>query len=83
VRVYPVLPDLELGEQVAAVGRDVSLSGIRFRIPDLPDCDRLYLQLAPAPEAVAVLARIVRVKPHPEGGLDVAAAFLGPVGAKG
>jgi serine/threonine protein kinase len=81
--VYPVLPDLEIADEVEAVGQDISLTGIRFRVPDLPDCGHLYLRFDRTPEAFAVLAHIVRVEPCPEGGLDVAASFLntdGPCG---
>jgi hypothetical protein len=79
LRVYPVRPDLELGEVLDAVGRNVSFSGISFRAPRVPAAEKLYLQWPGSPTAagVAVLVSVVRVQETAPGICDVGAVFAG------
>jgi hypothetical protein len=78
VRVYPVLPDLELGPTLDGTCRDLSHGGIRFRVSHRPASDQLYLHLHASPAALgyAVLARVSRVTEVAEGdGVEIGARF--------
>ena len=75
--VYPVRPDLEMEEVLDGISRNVSLSGVSFRVPREPGTELVYLHWykSPAISPYAVLARIVRVQPMVGGGYEVGAAF--------
>jgi hypothetical protein len=75
VNVYPVLPSLELAPVLAGLTRDVSATGVSFRVPQPPGAERVHLHQAPAARAFAVLARVVRVQPAGTGDFEVGAAF--------
>jgi hypothetical protein len=76
LRAYPVLPDLELGEPLEGVARNLSLSGISFRLASRPPAEKLYLHFPQEPRAAghALLARVVRGHAGPEG-VEVGAVF--------
>jgi hypothetical protein len=78
VRIYPVLPDLEVADVIEGVSQNISLGGIRVRIPTRPPTDHLYLHLhADAhTQDYAILSRIMRVAETDEG-FEVGAMFLG------
>jgi serine/threonine protein kinase len=79
VHVYPVLSDAELGDEVEGAGKDLSLNGVCYIVPGTPASDRIYLRLSsvPGPAEFALLARVVRVLPRPDGCCEVGAAFFG------
>jgi hypothetical protein len=80
VRVYPVRPDLEVGEVLEGVGRNISCGGVSFRVPQPPPAEKLYLhwhRSSPA-SAFALLAHVVRVHAAGPDAYDVGAAFPGP-----
>jgi hypothetical protein len=78
LRVYPVLPDLELAELIEGECKDVSPGGICFRVPRVPPVDRLYLHLHESPAlGHAILARMMRWQ-EGAAGFEVAASFAGP-----
>jgi hypothetical protein len=76
LRVYPVLPDLELAPTIEGVCRDISPGGMRFRVGRRPPVDQLYLHLCASPEAMghAILARVARVT-ESEGAVEVGVRF--------
>ncbi len=79
LRIYPVLPDLELGEAMEAVGRNISSGGIGFRVAKLLPSEKLYLHFHQSAHAeLVVLAHVMRFQSNDEGGLDVGAFFPGP-----
>jgi len=75
--VYPVRPDLEMEEVLDGISRNISLSGVSFRVPRGPNTEFVYLHWykSPAGSPYAVLARIVRTQPMVGGGYEVGAAF--------
>jgi serine/threonine protein kinase len=75
--VYPVRPDLEMEEVLDGISRNISLSGVSFRVPREPNTEFVYLHWykSPAVSPYAVLARIVRAQPMVGGGYEVGAAF--------
>ncbi len=75
--VYPVRPDLEMEEVLEGISRNISLSGVSFRVPREPNTEFVYLHWykSPAVSPYAVLARIVRAQPMVGGGYEVGAAF--------
>jgi hypothetical protein len=77
ITVYPVLPGLELGAEIAGETRDLSLGGIGLRVQELPPSEQLYLRLrvGEAVERYAVLARVVRKHPTQDGAFDLGAIF--------
>jgi serine/threonine protein kinase len=79
LRVYPVLPDLELAEPIEGACKDISRGGICFRVPQVPPTDRLYLHLHTAPVSApyAILAQVMRWQ-EAGGSFEVGAAFTGP-----
>jgi serine/threonine protein kinase len=80
LRVYPVLPDMELGEPLDGWGRDLGPGGLTFLATQAPPAEFVYLHLNPSPasEALAVLGRVVRSHPADEGGYRVEAVFSAP-----
>jgi serine/threonine protein kinase len=79
VRVYPVLPDLELAEVIGGVGKNISLRGVSFRVPTLPPTDQLYLHFHEAAGAVeyAILAQVMHSQPAGNEGFEIGAMFPG------
>ena len=77
VQVHPVFPDLELGDVVAGETIDISLQGIRIRLPVAIATEQIYFTLPSLPNAApfAVLARILRNEPHGEGSFAMAGSF--------
>jgi hypothetical protein len=77
VRVYPVLPDLELAEAIDGVGKNISHRGVSFRVAKLPPTDRLYLHFHDSTAAAefAVLAQVMRTQPAGVEGFEVGAMF--------
>jgi serine/threonine protein kinase len=80
LRIYAVLPGLELAEVVEGLGWDISVGGIGFLMPKAPASRLLYLQLNANPQlaAFAVLARVVWTHPCPDGSFRVGAMFAPP-----
>jgi hypothetical protein len=77
LRVYPVLPRLELAEVLEATGKNISQGGVSFQVLRRPPSEHLYLhwhQSAPV-RAFAVLARVVRVQRTESAGYEVGASF--------
>jgi serine/threonine protein kinase len=79
LQVSPVLPDLEVAAEIAGTGKDISLGGIGFVVPQAPPSDRVYLRLSTAtgPLEFALLARVVRVQRRADGCYELGAAFFG------
>lgn len=83
LRVYPVLPDLELGPTLEGVCRDLSYGGVRFRVAQRPAVEQLYLHLYNSSGAMgyAVLARVTRVS-EADGGVEIGARFVTDQGGR-
>ncbi len=79
LQVYPVLPDLELGAVLDAVGRNISYGGINFRAAQAPTTEKLYLHWPKVPRisTFVVLAQVVRVHQAGPHAFEVAASFPG------
>jgi hypothetical protein len=77
LRVYPVLPGLELAPELEGVCQNISPGGIRFRVQQQPPSDFLYLHLyqSPAAQGHALLAQVSRSQETPEG-VEVGARFV-------
>jgi hypothetical protein len=69
VRIYPVLPDLELAETVDAMTRNVSFGGMSLVAKSMPPVDHLYLHLhsSPATLGYAILGRVARCQETADG----------------
>jgi hypothetical protein len=77
LHVYPILADQRLGEVIEGVGKDVSRSGVSFRVAEPLTADQVYLhwhELA-AVAPYAVLAQVKRVEPAGADGYEIGAAF--------
>jgi serine/threonine protein kinase len=77
LHVYPVLPDLELGEILDGISRNISLGGVSFRVAKQPSTEQVYLHWhkSPTVSPYALLARIIRIQPMAGGGFEVGATF--------
>jgi serine/threonine protein kinase len=77
LHVYPVRTDLELEDVLDGISRNISLSGVSFRVPQVPSTEVAYLHWhkSPGVSPYAVLVRIVRAQPMVGGGFEVGAAF--------
>jgi hypothetical protein len=84
VRLYPVLPGLELAEPIDAQARNLSQGGISILSPREPPSASLYLHFPHPPNsrgdafdavAYALLARVVRVQPWESGWFELGAVF--------
>jgi hypothetical protein len=77
VRVYPVLPDLELAATLDGVCENLSFGGIAFRLPAQPATTVLYLHLYASPAALgyAVLAEVSRLQETSDG-VEIGARFV-------
>jgi hypothetical protein len=82
LRVYPVLPDLELSPTLEGVCRDLSYGGIRFRLSERPPVDQLYLHLhhSAGANSYALLAQVMRVTETIDG-VEIGARFATEQGA--
>lgn len=82
LRVAPVFAGQKLGGPIECQGKDISLHGIGFYLPQQLPGPQLYVQVPPsaAPEVadLALLARVVRAKPLAEGWYEVGARFVPP-----
>jgi hypothetical protein len=79
VHVYPVFPDLDLGDLIEGTGKNLSSGGIGFRVSQVPPVEQFYLHFPSADwvRDFALLARLVRIRPAEGGGHEVAATFPG------
>jgi serine/threonine protein kinase len=77
LHAYPVRSDLELGEVIEGVGRNISVTGINFRTTRQPTADKLYLHWHKAANvaAYALLATVVRVQSAGGTLFDVGGVF--------
>ncbi len=76
VTVCQVPDDLSPPRYVEGRVRDVSLTGVGFVLPGAPSAAQVYVNLAAAgAEAVAMLAKVVRVRPVGNGWFEVGARF--------
>jgi hypothetical protein len=71
-------PDDVPPKVIEGKGNDISPTGVSFFIPEAPSAQQVYLNLAaPGAESLAILARIVRVRPLRGGLFEVGARFVG------
>jgi hypothetical protein len=86
LKLYPVLPDLDLAEVIEARGRDISRSGLRCQVPLPPPTEFLYIHFPETASLadLAILGRIVRLGEAPDGWYDLGITFAvdGPVRAE-
>ncbi len=77
VRVYPVQPDLELGEVVDGSITNISRHGLCLRVPASPAAAQAYLHLHTLVKAVpfALLIHMHHATPWVGGGFDVGASL--------
>jgi serine/threonine protein kinase len=77
LQAYPVQPDLELGEVLDGVGRNISVAGINFRTAKPPSTEKLYLHWHKSVTAsgYALLAHVVRVQSAGATQFDIGAVF--------
>jgi len=77
VHVYPILPDLQVGQRIEGTARDISLGGLCLRLSQAPPSDHVYVNLpaCPALAASAVLVHIHRQQPISGGWFEVGATF--------
>ena len=69
VRIYPILPELDLAPTIEARSRNISFGGMSLLAAERPEVEWLYLHL-PAFEVTekwAILAKMVRCAQTPEG----------------
>ncbi len=80
LHLYPVFPDLHLGEPVTARGKDISVGGIGLRVQQPLPSEYVYVHLpgdTPV-SSLAILAHVLRCQPAADGWHDVGAAFVEP-----
>lgn len=77
VHVYPVLPDLQVGQRIEGTAKDISLTGLRLRLQQAPPSDHVYINLPGHPDLAvsAVLLHILRHRPIAAGEFEVGATF--------
>ncbi|HWG46288.1 MAG TPA: protein kinase [Gemmataceae bacterium] len=77
LRVYPVLPDLELDDILDGMSRNISPGGVSFRVAKAPRTEQAYLHWYKSATVApfALLARIKRVQSMAGGGYEVGASF--------
>jgi hypothetical protein len=75
--VYPVMAGPILGEPLAAESKDVSRSGVSFRLSQAPPSNQLYLHWHRPQQAArfAFLAQVTRLQPLTAGGFEVGAVL--------
>lgn len=78
MRVAPVFAGQKLGGAVECQGKDISLHGVGFYLPQQPSSPQFYVQVPTAEQIadLALLAKVVRVKPFGEGWYEVGAQFV-------
>jgi len=76
--LYPIDDDLAVGEPVAGLCRDVSAGGFRCSVPAALPGDHAYLHFSGIEdvETVAVLVRVLRSVPQPDGSVQISGGFL-------
>lgn len=69
VRIYPILPDLELAATIEGRSRNISFGGMSLLAAERPEVDWLYLHLPDCEvmEKWALLAKVVRCVQIPDG----------------
>jgi hypothetical protein len=84
IRVAPVFAGQKLGGPIECQGKDISLHGIGFYLPQQPPSPQIYIQVPTAQQIaeLALLAKVVRVKPFAEGWYEVGAQFVPSAGQK-
>jgi hypothetical protein len=77
--VSAIQPGLHLAQAIACQGKDISSAGIGFFLPQAPSSPQVYVNLGSNPFAasLAVLAKVVRVRPRGDGWFEVGALFGG------
>jgi hypothetical protein len=78
LHVRPILADGKRGDAIECSGKDISLNGIGFYVPNALPTTEIWIEL-PANEhtpAVSVPGSIVRVQRRSDGWYDVGALFL-------
>lgn len=80
LKVMPVNGDGVPGDPVACHGKDISLSGIGFYLPDELDTSEIIIQLPNTvhPPALSIPASLVRAKRTADGWYEVGALFRLP-----
>jgi serine/threonine protein kinase len=80
LQVMPVETGLELAAPIACQGNDISSAGIGFLLPVEPSTQQMYIHVASSQvaESLAVLAKVVRVRPRSDGWFEVGAQFSKP-----
>jgi serine/threonine protein kinase len=82
VRVFPLLPGLELGEVIEGQAFDISAGGIGCLLPKAPPTREAFLHFDEVPRLApfAILSRIVRTCQRPECDWRVGISFGGEEG---
>ena len=77
LRVYAILPDMELADPIAGTGKNLSREGICLRVPQRPSASYFYLHLSTSDQLGrwAILARVLRVEAKEDGWFEVGAVF--------
>jgi serine/threonine protein kinase len=77
LRIYPVKPNLHLGERRDAVCRDLALDSIGFRVAEPLPTEFVYVAAVDVPggDDVALLVHVKHSTPCPEGGHDLGGIF--------
>jgi serine/threonine protein kinase len=75
--VYPICSGASIAEPMQVAGKDISLGGIGFCAPRLPDADHFYISLPRESDSpgFAVLAHVRRQRPGADGWHEIGAAF--------
>jgi hypothetical protein len=79
LQVHPVLPGLVLGEDIQAICRDVSVTGLRLWLPEKPLAAHVGVELPLTTQqtaSVMVLASIQGVQACAKGGYDAGVRIL-------
>lgn len=74
LEVYPVQPGQARGTPLRGRGKDISIGGIGFFLAQEPPAKLVYVHLGAAGQT-ALLAKVLRVRPHAEGWVEIGAAF--------
>ena len=77
VHFFPVSADGVIGPRHEGTAVNIALNAIGFTTRDEPACDYVYVTLAaPSAPPFAVLTRLYRKRPHPDGGFYLGGAFM-------
>jgi serine/threonine protein kinase len=77
VQVSPVFPGMGLGEAVPCQGKDISLGGVGFYLPQEPPAREIVINLpvGTADEVIALPAEVVRLEQCADGQFEIGARF--------